>query len=416
MVMRDRSSFPFDELYKEHGKAVLALVWALGVSEGEREDVAQEVWLVASRAIDGYEERTARAWLATITRNVVLTWRRTRRRRPELSTRLEEGAELMDLETPEMATADQQRHHAVRAFVFAAIPDEERRDAFILHEVFGQTVAEVAETMKVPLVTAQTRLKMARRDIQRAKQALSEEEKTKLRAFIVPFASIDAMMDDLRSSVSDEEATRVGERVRERIAREGNGDEAPQDTPRDSSPEAQDPREAPSMDVPASPGLSGAVVGAFLAGVIVGAGALHAMLSRDKGPPASIVTFEAPAHIETTAERLPEPESTASAAPTARAAPTATSTADTGATWEADVLLGRARREVASAPRVALALVKEHAGKYPKKSPAKRQEIEIHALLQLGERDAAEACAAQLIGWEPSMRPAMEELFGQRFP
>lgn len=241
---------------------------------------------------------------------------------------------------------------------------------------------------------------MARRDLERAKQAMSGDDRAKLRAFVVPFASVDAMIDDLRSSVSDEEATRVRDRVCERIALEGNGDRVA-----DSAP-----TEGPSVDAPTSSLLPG-VVGAFLVGVMVGAGSLYAFLSREKVPPASIVAVEAPGPVETAA-----PEPLAKPAPTARVSSSATSSLDTGAPWEADSLLARARRVLTTTPRDALTLVQEHGARFPKRDAVKREEIAIRALVQLGQRAAAEARAAQLIAWAPSMRAPMADLLGHELP
>lgn len=404
--MRPRSSALFEKFHADHGSAVLRLVWSLGVPQAERDDIAQEVWLTVARHLDSYEDRNPHAWLGTITRNAVRTWRRTRRRRPEFSAQVDEGTEPIDLRTPETATEDERRWHAVRAFLYDSIPNEERREAFILHCVFGQTVAEVAETMAVPLETAQARLKMARRDIERARRALSDEERAKLRAYVLPFASVEAMMEDLRSSVSEDEAAKVRERVRERIEAEENGGEA-----------LSTPPPAPSPEAPTTPIITSGMVKAFVVGVLVGAGSLYLPLSRNPQPPASVVTFEAPApSIETPPERVAEPESMESARPLSTAAPRTDSAADTGSTWEADSLLSRARRAVRTDPGEALGMVKEHAEKYPKRDRAKREEIEIRALVQLGQRNEAEARAAQLVTWAPSKRAAMADLFDRPFP
>jgi len=403
--MQPRNAPLFDKLHKEHRRAVLSLVWTLGVPEGEREDVAQEVWATAARHFDGYEDQSPLGWLGTITRNAVKTWRRTRKRRPELGTQVDEGIEPIDLRTPETATLDEQRRHALRAFLFVAMPNEERREAFILHEVFGQTVAEVARTMRVPLETAQARLKMARRDIERTKQAMSDEDRARLRAFVVPFVSVDAMIEELRSSVPDEEVERVSRRVYERLGRDADGVDPVQSAPPD----------APSP--PTGPPFASAVVAAFLAGVLVGAGVLYAVLSRDKPPP-SIATFETVRPVETIPEPDPEPSASPSATTTA---PRASSPVETGAPQEAgslraDSLLARARRALTTAPRDTLAMVQEHAAKFPKRDGAKREEIAIRALVQLGERAEAESRAAQLIVWAPSMRARMADLFGHEFP
>src|SRR4029079_7272283 len=118
----------------------------LGVSEPELDDVAQEVWLDVHRSLSKYaaSKGTARAWIAGIVRNAVRDWKRTRRRHPELCAPTdEEPPDPRTLEPAEDA-ARAERHAALQAFVERAIPNEDRREALLLHELEGMTVEEVA--------------------------------------------------------------------------------------------------------------------------------------------------------------------------------------------------------------------------------------------------------------------------------
>lgn len=441
MDMRTQSSPAFEALYEEHGKRLLAFLWALGVTDPEeRKDVAQEIWLTVSRKLEEQKPPSPRAWLGKIARNAVRTWRRTRKRRPEFGIRAGEGQEQIEARTPEAATQEAERLEAIRAFVAAAVHDEERREAFLLHTVLGATVAEVAEAMGLSLEKAEARLQMARRDIDRAREALSEGERDKLRAVVLPFASADALAEELRSAVSDGEVAEVRERMSDQLtrsgrdgaARHGDGEEGVRVA--EAAPPAAPP--APPLASPLPPSVyvfsvgqvAGLFGGIFVVGVAVGV-AVHELVLRKEPYRPPVTTVDAPAPKESVPERLPRPDPTASTVPQrasaqptpnaprlARVAPNAASSSGTGAAWEADALLGRARRTVVSAPRDALALVKEHATKYPESNAAQREEIEIRALVQLGERAAAEARALDLIQRAPSMRAPMEDLFDRRFP
>lgn len=422
----------FDDIHKAHAKEVLTLVWALGVTDGEeRKDVAQEVWLTVARHLTSYEHRSPRVWLATITRNAVKTWRRTRKRRPEFSVPADDGAELVERRTPEVATEEEERREAILRFLLLAVPDEERREAFLLHTVLGLTALEVAETMGVSLEKAQARLQMARRDIERAKQALSEEDREKLRAVVVPFASVDEMMNELRSSVSDQEVADVRQRVAERLVLEGTGPSVPES----AAPAAQAPAAAPGYVVTGGQ-IAGGLVGMFVVGALAGAGALYMLLAndtrepppRDSAPRASVVDIDPreptePRDGPPTADSTAAPTGTSAQplAPSSNAAPVSTTTPSraglgSGDAPDASTLLGRARQAVVNAPRDALAIVDEHERRYPHIDVARREEIAVRALVQLGERGAAEARASTLVRSTPSMRAAMEDLLGRRFP
>src|SRR5262245_15537318 len=133
-----------EELYEAYGPSVLALVCALGVWSDERFDVAQEVWLAAYQRLASYDasQGSHRVWLAGITRNIVKTWRRTRKRRPEFLTSAEGAPEPRDTHTPEAVMEKDEIRQDLYAFLSVAIPDEDRREVFVLHEIYGLSVRE----------------------------------------------------------------------------------------------------------------------------------------------------------------------------------------------------------------------------------------------------------------------------------
>lgn len=154
------------------------------------------------------------------------------------------------------------------------------------------------------------------------------EEREKLRTLVVPFASVDEILDALRtpadSFVSDEEvargwgrplfAHRARRRRRRRRQRQrhGNGqDVAPGDPP--SAPAQLG---APSSYLEGGK-LLGALAVTFFAGALSGAAVLYAILSHHRAREASFITTETPAPVPAP-QPTPEPAPSASAAPSVR--------------------------------------------------------------------------------------------------
>ncbi|MEJ7636407.1 MAG: sigma-70 family RNA polymerase sigma factor [Singulisphaera sp.] len=72
----------FLRLYDRHARRLAAFL-SSQVPEADREDVHQEAWLSAWNGLpDGFHGGNFRAWLYTITRNLVTDWVRRRHRRP----------------------------------------------------------------------------------------------------------------------------------------------------------------------------------------------------------------------------------------------------------------------------------------------------------------------------------------------
>jgi RNA polymerase sigma factor (sigma-70 family) len=377
---------------------VLSFLWLFGVtSEADREDVSQEVWTDVYRSLPIFDPSrgSARAWLAGIARNAARDWKRTRQRRPEFSTHTDR--EPIAMGTAEMDAADAERCAALWAYFERAIPNEDQREAFMLHVVHELTIEEVAETTGAQPNTVRWRIAMARR---RLKEEMTEEERRKLAA-ILPVMSVDAFVRALRETKFPEDSiARVWERVSERIEAEGGSVHDPLGTP----------ATAPSPPAPkgytfTGPGLASAFAGVFLLGAVSGATALYAFLSRDQRASMTTIDAEIPPAPILTAAPTPEPTAPTSAAPSVRS-----STAAAPPTSEA-LLLERARK---AEPAEALALAEQHAWSFPRSSRAvDREEIAIYALLQLNRRTEAEARAAKLVRWAPKKRPEMEALFGR---
>src|SRR5262249_30043790 len=151
--------------YDEHFDFVWRSLRRLGVPEAALDDAAQDVFLVAFRRQSEFEGRSAvRTWLFGI------AWNRTRelvrgaRRRSEVP--------LAD-SLPAAPGVDQERAAMEReAFEFVyRVLDElapERRAVLVMAEVEEMTAVEIAEILAIPLNTAYSRIRLARRDFEAA--------------------------------------------------------------------------------------------------------------------------------------------------------------------------------------------------------------------------------------------------------
>jgi RNA polymerase sigma-70 factor (ECF subfamily) len=148
-----------------------------GVSAGEAEDLVQEVLLVMWRRRADYDpSRPLRPWLGGIAVRVAAAFRKRKVREakappPETSERARDPEE-------ELATM---RSHVLVATALAALPEKLRR-VVVLYDLDGRSMREVAETLRIPLFTAYSRLRMGRQALGRTVRRLQDKATSITRA------------------------------------------------------------------------------------------------------------------------------------------------------------------------------------------------------------------------------------------
>jgi RNA polymerase sigma-70 factor (ECF subfamily) len=163
----------FRNFVRRYEKVVFAfLSRALGTG-AHVEDLAQEVFLRAYRALPTYDvagSAKVSTWLLTIARRLACDARRRRRAHIPL---VEDEPGAFVSATPE---TEGERLELARALskAVAALP-EDQLDAFILVEFHGLTMVELAEVLGIPENTAKTRLFRARERLRELLGALWEE-------------------------------------------------------------------------------------------------------------------------------------------------------------------------------------------------------------------------------------------------
>ena len=145
-------------------RATQAEVWrftAALVDPGAADDLTQETFLRAFRALSGFEGRsTVRTWLLGIARRTCADHLRTVVRRRRLDARLAAQA-ATEAPVPDPA-------HRLGAADLLARLGEERRTAFVLTQVLGLPYAEAAEIEDVPVGTIRSRVARARDELMEA--------------------------------------------------------------------------------------------------------------------------------------------------------------------------------------------------------------------------------------------------------
>jgi RNA polymerase sigma-70 factor (ECF subfamily) len=154
-------------LFDEHVGYVRDSLGRLGVPHADRDDAVQEVFLTVNELLDGFDPtRPFRPWVFAIAWRIALRHHRRRaRRREELAE-----PELVAAKAPTEVHDGDARE--MIACGLAAI-DAHRRPVFVMKELDGCAMAEIADLLGIPLNTAWSRLRLARSEFRDAVSRLS---------------------------------------------------------------------------------------------------------------------------------------------------------------------------------------------------------------------------------------------------
>lgn len=176
----------FDLLVRKYQHKVIALVSRYTNSYAESEDIAQEAFIRAWRAINSFRGDSAfYTWMYKIAVNTAKNHLVAMGRRPPSGdidaedAAFAPGAERMqEMATPERELMRQEIEQTVFATV-QALP-EELRTAITLREVDGLSYEEIAESMGCPIGTVRSRIFRAREAIdEKLRPLLSDREDQK---------------------------------------------------------------------------------------------------------------------------------------------------------------------------------------------------------------------------------------------
>jgi RNA polymerase sigma-70 factor (ECF subfamily) len=149
----------FCAVFREHYAYVVHFLGNLGLRARDVDDIAQEVFVVVFRRFHLYDPtRPVRPWLCAFAVHCARSHRRRSARPPDSLDNF-----TVRLDPPQPGAPLDETIAARRSIRrgLAALSDEQR-EVFVLHELLGFTVPEVAEIVGILLNTAYSRLRLAR--------------------------------------------------------------------------------------------------------------------------------------------------------------------------------------------------------------------------------------------------------------
>lgn len=158
-----------ERLFSDHYAWVWRTVRRLGVADAAVDDVVQQVYITVSRQLERVRPEAERAYLFAVAQRTAANARRSvRRERGTPSAELD--AEPASGRSPEQLVDLKERRERLDRWLAELGP--ELRAPFVLFELEGHSLTEIAEVLELPLGTVKTRLRRAR---ERFLEAASEE-------------------------------------------------------------------------------------------------------------------------------------------------------------------------------------------------------------------------------------------------
>lgn len=136
----------------------------LGPSRGDLEDVLQDVFIEAFRALQRFRgDSKLSTWLYRVCINVGLQRLRKVKRLAEVpDERVADGIHQKNEQTPERGLDARRRVDAIYRLLDQLSP--KKRVVFVLHEIEGREPREIASLVGAPVLTVRTRLHYARKE------------------------------------------------------------------------------------------------------------------------------------------------------------------------------------------------------------------------------------------------------------
>jgi RNA polymerase sigma-70 factor (ECF subfamily) len=151
----------FLAVYEELFPFVWRLARRLGVQDASLDDVCQEVFVVVHNRLDRFEGRSSiKTWVYGIANNVVLTHRRSTRRKDAHRAEVDPES-VIDLAPGPLDAASGAQAARIAHALLSQLSDD-KRTMLVLVELEEMSVPEAAEAVQTNLNTAYGRLRAAR--------------------------------------------------------------------------------------------------------------------------------------------------------------------------------------------------------------------------------------------------------------
>jgi RNA polymerase sigma-70 factor (ECF subfamily) len=176
----------FDLLVLKYQRKIMRLLSRMIREPAEVEDVTQEAFVKAYRALPQFRGESAfYTWLYRIAINTARNWQSANARRPQTISVMEnedgetfDGIDtLTDISTPESVLASRQIAETVNE-AMQSLP-EDLRTAILLREIEGMSYEDIAQSMGCPIGTVRSRIFRAREAIaSQLKSVLGDDHDT----------------------------------------------------------------------------------------------------------------------------------------------------------------------------------------------------------------------------------------------
>lgn len=181
----DRREVPsFDAVYDSTAELVWRALARFGVPADAVEDAVQEVFLVVHKRLGTFEGRSSvKTWVYAIAVHVARTQRRTTARRA-LSPASASQVELETLREDPRRGPDALLEKAQATFVLSLLLDQldpDFREVFVLAELEEMTAMEIADVLGISPNTVSSRLRLARRDFDKALTRVRARDEWRIR-------------------------------------------------------------------------------------------------------------------------------------------------------------------------------------------------------------------------------------------
>ena len=154
----------FRAVYEAEFDYVWRTLRRLGVPERDLEDLSHDVFVAFYRSRAGYDpSRPLKPWLFGIAFRVSSDFRRRAQHRYEIPSEHEATDDKASAE--EQVSQNEQRALVLRGLE-ALEPD--RRAVFVMHDLDGHSMPEIAQVLSAPLNTLYSRLRLAREQFAQA--------------------------------------------------------------------------------------------------------------------------------------------------------------------------------------------------------------------------------------------------------
>lgn len=151
------------ELVRQHYDFVWRSLRRLGVRDGDADDAAQQVFLVAARKVDAIRPGCESSFLYQTALRMASDYRRSSRRRTEAEfVDQMDGPDLSDTCPSIDEMMDMRRARAKLDAILDSMPMD-LRAVFVLHELDQATMGDIAQLLDVPSGTVASRLRRARK-------------------------------------------------------------------------------------------------------------------------------------------------------------------------------------------------------------------------------------------------------------